>query len=122
MADKGYVNSLLNRLDSKIKQTLVFAFEHVMDNLKYGGIAHQEKALNFRFYRLDGVTSSVANQEFSIAHGLGTTPLAVVGQYLPLDSSGVEMVRLKVTRAADGGRLYLSSPDTGAAFTVMVES
>jgi hypothetical protein len=122
MADKGYVTSLLNKLDPSIRQVLNLAFEHVIDNLQFGGISHQDKARNFRFYRLDGVTSSVANQEFTIMHGLGQTPLAVVGQYLPLDSTGGQIVRLNVTRVADGSRLYLSSPDTGAAFSVLVES
>lgn len=123
MASLGYIESLLNSLDAKIKLAINKAFEHAVKSPGYqiGGIAHQEKAQNFKWIRLDSVTSSVANQEFTIAHGIGSMPIYAI-PLVPLESSGVWLPRLKVTRPADASRIYLSSPDTGAAFTVLVET
>lgn len=120
MSSKGYVESLINRLEDSVRSSLRFAFEHVMDNGQVGGIGHQEKAVNFRWYRLDGTTSTTANAEFTIEHGLGMAPYHLMPM-VPLTSSGVQMVRLRVTRAADASRIYLSSPDTNAAFTILAE-
>lgn len=123
MADIGYLNALLNRLDSRLRQSLSQAFQHVVDGgIRMGGVSHQERGRNLAWYRLDGTTSSTADQEFSIAHGLGQAPMAIVAPYVPLNSSGSQLVRLKVTRAADASRVYLSSPDTGAGFSILVEA
>src|SRR5688572_18902544 len=120
MASKGYVNSLLNQLPADLRRVLSFALEHIVDTTQIGGISHQEKAANFKWIRLDSTTASVANEEFSIAHGAGQMPLYVL-PLMPLDSSGVWFPRLKTTRPADASRIYLSSPDTGAQFTVLME-
>ena len=121
MASIAYIKTVLNRLEDKIKSPLYAAFEHLLDTGgQIGGVQHQEKAINYRWVRMDSTTATVANEEFSIAHGMGTTPLYVI-PVVPLDSSGVWLPRLKVTRAADPSRLYLSSPDTGVQFTVFVE-
>ena len=120
MSSKGYVDSLINRLEERVRASLKYAFEHVIDNGQIGGIEHQEKAINFRWYRLDGTTSSAANTEFSIAHGLGVAPFHLM-PLVPLTSSGAQLVRLKVSRPSDASRVYLSSPDTGASFSVLVE-
>ena len=120
MASKGYVESLINRLDATTRVSLKAAFEHVLDTLQIGGIEHQEKAINFRMIRLDSTTAATANEEFSILHGLGTTPLHLL-PLVPVSSSGAQLVRLKTSRAADASRIYLQSPDTGAPFSVLVE-
>ena len=120
MASKGYVDSQLNRLDTKMRNVLVRVFQHVLDTMQIGGIGHQEKALNFKWIRLDSTTATTANEEFTIPHGAGQMPLYLV-PLVPLDSSGVWLPRLKVTRAADASRIYLSSPDTNAQFTVLME-
>lgn len=120
MASKGYVESLINRLDEKVRSALKYAFEHVLDNGQIGGIENGRKAINFRWYRVDGTTSSTANEEFTIAHGLGVAPFHILPM-VPLGSSGGQLVRLKVTRAADATRVYLSSPDTNASFTLLLE-
>src|SRR5687767_8319722 len=100
MASKGYVESQLNRLDTKIRNVFTRVFTHVLDTYQIGGISHQEKALNFKWIRLDSTTASVADQEFTIQHGAGQMPLYVI-PLMPLDSSGVWLPRLKVTRPAD---------------------
>jgi hypothetical protein len=120
MSQKGYVNSLIGNVDERLRPSLKHAFEHVMDNGQIGGIQAGQKAINFRLYRLDATTSTAANVEFSILHGLGIAPFHILPM-LPLSSSGGQMVRLKVTRPADAARVYLSSPDTGATISLLVE-
>ena len=120
MASIGYVKSLLNQLDSKSRQVLGQVFDHVLETMQIGGTEHQEKSANFRWIRLDSTTSSTANDEFTIQHGAGQIPLYVL-PLVPLDSSGTWLPRLKVTRAADASRIYLSSPDTNAPFSILME-
>lgn len=120
MANKGYVESLLNQLDAKTKKVLTQVFTHVLDTFQIGGAQHQEKALNLRWYRVDFTTSSTANEEVSVQHGLGVTPYLAIPM-LPLDSSGVKHVRLEVTRPADANRIYVRSPETSAPVTVFLE-
>ena len=120
MASKGYTESLLNTLPDTVKKPIMLAFRHILDNLSIGGIGDMERATNFRWYRFDTTTSSVANTEFTIHHGQGAIPL-VCWPILPLGSSGGQMVRLKATRAADAQRVYLSSPDTSAALSMLIE-
>lgn len=120
MASKGYVETLLNALPDPVKGPVTQAFRHVLDNLSIGLPDAGRRATNFRWYRFDVVTSSVANTEVSIHHGQGSIPL-VCWPVLPLDSSGGQVVRMKVTRPADAQRIYLSSPDTGASVSLLVE-
>lgn len=120
MADKGYVESQLNRLESNLRNVFTQIFTHVLDTYQIGGIGHQEKAQNFRWVRLDSTTATVSGQEFTIQHGAGQMPLYLI-PLMPLDSSGVWLPRLKVTRAADASRIYLSSPDTNVQFTCLME-
>lgn len=121
MADPGYVNSLLNTLETSAKRTLTAAFTYVLGNLTFGPMDDaRRKATNFLLYRYDATTSSVVNQEFSIAHGLGRAPVNII-PVVRAQEIGSRLVRLEVTRAADAQRVYLSSPDTNAAFTVLLE-
>lgn len=120
MSQKGYVASLINRLETATRSTLLPAFDHIIDNGQIGGIEHGKKAINFRWYRLDGLTHATPGAEFTMAHGLGVTPLHLF-PFVPLTSSGAQLVRLTVTRPADETRLYLSSPDTSASFSILVE-
>lgn len=120
MASKGYVEAQINRLDAKIRNVFSQVFTHVLDTYQIGGISHQEKALNFKWVRLDSTTASNAGEEFTIPHGAGQMPLYLI-PFMPLDSSGVWMPRLVVTRPADASRIYLSSPDTNVQFSVLME-
>lgn len=120
MASKGYVESLLNSLPEGVKNPVTQAFRYLLDNIAIGLPDNTKRATNLRWYRFDTVTSSVANTEFSIHHGQGSSPLLCLPVAF-LDSSGGQVVRLKVTRAADAQRIYFSSPDTGASLSVMVE-
>lgn len=120
MADKGYVESLLNALSAEIKGPVTQAFRYVLDNLSIGGVDDGKRAANFRWYRFDATTSTVANQEFSVHHGQGQTPV-MCWPVAWLDGSGGRIVSLRVTRAADDQRMYFSSPDTNASISILAE-
>lgn len=120
MASKGFVTSMLNSLEDGVKRILNPTFEYVMDNLRFGHPDVGARAENFQIFFFSGVTSSVANQEFSIEHGLNLTPQLLLPM-MPLDVIGAQYVPLTVTRAADGRRVYLSSPTTSATVYVGLE-
>ena len=111
---------MLNALPDAAKNAVTQAFRYVLDNLAIGQPDDRARATNFRWFRFSSTTSSVADTEFSIHHGQGTKPISC-WPVLFLDSSGGQIVRLKVTRAADAQRIYLSSPDTGAIVTILAE-
>ena len=117
MASKGFINALLNGLPGEVRKVLNPAFEHVMDTWRLGTA---DKAANAAWYRFSLTTSSAAGTEFSIEHGLNQIPTLLI-PVLPLDSTGVSMVPLTVSRAADGRRVYLTSTSTSAERTVFLE-
>lgn len=121
MARAGYIEQLLAGLPSDHKRVLKLAFEYVLDNLRHGRPDDGSRAENGQAYFFEGTTPGVANTEFSIAHGLGSAPYLLI-PVLPLDVVNARIVPLKVTRAADSERIYLSSSEINAYFRVMVEA
>ncbi len=121
MADKGYIRTLTASIpDATTRRVVQQAFEHVLDNFRLGVPEHQTRAVNSQQYWLSGTTSSVASQEFSIAHGLPATPRYVL-PVLDVSQAGAQLVPLEVARVADGQRVYLKSTSTSAAITLLVE-
>ncbi len=120
MANKGYTDSILGTLPDPIKQAVQSAFRYVLDNLRFGSVEHQTRATNFQAYWLTGTTAANAGEEFSIAHGLEKAPM-VAFPVLPLNAINAQWVPLRVSRAADANRIYLTSSSTSAAFAVLVE-
>ena len=120
MADIAYIKSIFGSTPDAVKKAAEQAFTYVLGNLTLGAPENDRRAKNFQWYWFSGVTSSNANQEFSIAHGLQRVP-AVVIPVLPLGQVGASLVPLQVSRAADVNRIYLQSSSTSAAFTVLVE-
>jgi hypothetical protein len=120
MADPAYVQSLLGPLPVEQRSVWRRVWEYVLGNLHFGPVAHQTRLTNFQAYYLAGTTPAAANEEFTIAHGLGRAPYVLLPA-LALDAIGGQMVPLKVTRAADASRVYLSSPTTSAAIWIVVE-
>ena len=118
MADIGSVEAEFGSLPPEHKKALVAAFRYVLSNLSF---ARQDRgrAQNAQVYYTSGTTSSNANTEFSLAHGLGEVPSYLL-PVLPLDEVGAQMVQLQVSRAADARRVYLKSSSTSAAITVLV--
>jgi len=120
MADASYVKSILGGLQADIRKAMDQAFTYVLGNLRFGPVEHQARATNFQAYWLTGVTSSNANEEFTIAHGLGYAP-NVVFPVLALNQVGSQSVPLTVSRAADVNRIYLKCSSTGVAVSLLVE-
>lgn len=120
MADIGYIESELGGEEPSRKKGLLNAFRYVLGNLLLGAPEHGKRAKNFQWYRFDVTTSSVASQEFSVAHGMAKTPTFLIPM-LPLDSVGARTVLLEVSRAADANRVYLKSASTSAPITVFIE-
>lgn len=117
MASKGRIDVALNALPPEYRVPLRDAFYHVMDAWKVGS---GDRAENAQWYRITSTTASVALEEFSVAHGLGSAPLQVF-PVLDLTQIGSQLVPLQVARAADAQFVYLRSASTSAVFTILVE-
>jgi hypothetical protein len=120
MANASYIQTLLAAMSREDRQALNGVFEYLLANLRLGHADTGTRAENFQLYALEGTTASVANTEFTIAHGLGTAPYLLI-PVLPLDAVNAELVPLKVTRAADASRVYLSSSVASAPIRMLVE-
>lgn len=118
MADIGAVKTELAAFDGAQKAGLLSAFTYVLGNLSISA-SDRGKAGNHLLYYVDGTTSSNANTEFSVAHGMENTPSVLI-PVARLNDVNAQIVPLTVSRAADGKRVYLKSSSTSAAFTVLV--
>ena len=118
MADIGAVKTELAAFEGAQKSGLLNAFTYTYGNLSLSA-SDRGKAGNFLLYYINGVTSSNANQEFSIAHGLEGTPSVLI-PVMKLNEVNSQIVSLSVSRAADSKRVYLKSPSTSAAIKVLV--
>lgn len=117
MSAPGYVAQLLNSLDPNIRTVLTTIFDYVMRENALGG---NTKAENFSWFRIEGVTASVANDEFTVVHGMDHTPSKLI-PILPLNVVNAQLTPLVVSRAADGMRVYLKSSVAGATFNAYLE-
>ncbi len=117
MADKGYITTQINTLPEEIRYALRNAFWYLMDNWKVGT---GPRATNAQWYRATSTTASVADTEFSFRHSLPSAPSQLF-PVLDLSQANSQLVPLKVTRAADAERVYLSSPSTSAVFSMLLE-
>lgn len=123
MASPSYVNSLMGGLDAALKRSLTFIFEYVLNNLRLGrpdAESDRTRAENFQWYYHEATTPSTPDEEFSVSHGIGREPYALI-PVLNLQVVGSKMVRLTVTRLPDSRRVYLSSPDADAAIGFYLE-
>jgi len=120
MADVAFVESSFGATEKETKKAAVEAFRYVLGNLTLGAPEEARRAKNFQWYWFSVTTSSNANEEFSIAHGLQRVPSVII-PVLPLNAVGGRLVDLQVSRAADANRIYLKSPSTSAPITVLVE-
>ncbi len=118
MADIGYLKSELASFEGGQKTGLQNIVTYILNNLSFARL-DRGRATNAQLYYLSGTTSTAANVEFSIAHGLNAAPSYLI-PVLPLNEIGARLVPLQVTQAADAKRVYLASSSTGAAITVMV--
>lgn len=118
MADKGYVDNLLNALDDQIRYPIRSAIWYLMDNWRLGT---GTRAKNAQLYRYTSTTASVANTEFSVTHGLPAAPATLI-PILDLTTVGAQLVPLTVSRAPDASRVYLKSSSTSAVVTFFLET
>jgi hypothetical protein len=117
MATKGAIDLYVNALPEAIRYPIRSAFYHLMDNWRLGDGARAENA---QWYAFETTTPAVANTEFSIAHGLGAAPGRLI-PVLRLNEVGDELVPLRVSRAADAERVYLTSASTSAVCSGFLE-
>lgn len=118
MADIGGVKADLAAFEGAQKTGLQNAFTYVLNNLSLLP-TDRGRAINMQLYYKSGITSSNANAEFSIAHGLERAP-TVLFPAVTLNEVGARIVPLEVTRAADAKRVYLKSSSTSAPITILV--
>lgn len=122
MADLSSLLTKLGGLDPETKKVFTALLMELVPNLRFGHPKGEQPdpAKNFGGGFFQGTTAAIADTEFSIAHGFGRTPYLAI-PVLPLDEVGSRLVDLTVTRAADDKRVYFSSPETDAAFTIYIE-
>lgn len=121
MADPAYVKSFLGSFEEGQKRSLTNLFDYLLKSWRVGLPGHKKTAVNMAWVQLNVTTSTTANTEFTVAHGLGAAP-NVLFPCLDLTSSGTQMVTLVTSRAADKNFLYLRSATAGAPITLFVES
>ena len=123
MASLGGLESLIGSLPADTKRVLTEVLRALVPFLRFGPAEHQTKAENFASYVVVSTTAT-STSEFSILHGMGRAPYRAE-QVINLNSSGMWMVGLKVTRPADASRIYLKASSNGAStnkvFALQVE-
>lgn len=118
MADIGAIKTELAAFEGQQKAGLLNVFTYILNNWSFSA-SDRGKAGNNLLYYVSGTTSSNANTEFSIAHGMESTPSVLI-PVMKLNEVNSQIVPLQVSRAADGKRVYLKSSSTSAAFSVWV--
>lgn len=123
-ADLGYVDSEITGLPAEQRPVHKRIWQHVLklSKMRFGrcNADQAEVSQNMAGALMSATTDAVANTEFSVAHNLDAAPYLLV-PVLPLDIVNAEIVRLKVTRAADSKRIYLSSPETSRTVFFFLE-
>jgi hypothetical protein len=121
MSDFGNINTMLNGIaDPSLKQIFVKVFEYLLKDIRFGRAVSGDPSKNFGGGFFLGTTHATANTEFSIQHTFGRIPYLLI-PLLPLNTVNAEIVPLKVTKAADSQRIYLSSSTESAPFYVYIE-
>ena len=121
MAALGNLEGLIGSLPADTKRVLTEVLRALVPFLRFGPIDHQQKAENFAGFSLISTTAA-STSEFNILHGLGRAPFRLMPS-LDLNSSGMELVNLRVTRPADASRIYLKATagSTNKVFSIYVE-
>lgn len=120
MAAPGGVETILNGLKDDVKKVLVEYTRAFLPLLRFGP-PDVPKAENFLAYKVTSTTAT-STSEFSILHGMGTTPYLAM-PFVDLSAVGSAMVPLTVTRAADAMRVYLKTEagSTNRPFSLLLE-
>ena len=120
MAPLGSIESEIGSLLTDLKRVFTNVFRVLVPFLRFGPI-DTAKCENFAGYNLTSTTASDTG-EFSIAHGLGRAPYRLMPS-LDLNSSGMELVNVRVSRPADASRVYLKAiaGSTNKVFSIYLE-
>lgn len=122
MAKANYVETLLGSVPAAIKTPLVNVLRYILDKgLRVGRPDDRAPSENFAAYFYRTTTPAIASTEFTIAHGLGRVPYLLT-PVLAVETPGMQIVPLTVTRAADEYRVYLSSTATSAPICLLLEA
>ena len=121
MASLGGLEALIGSLPADTKRVMTELLRALVPFLRFGPVEHQDKAENFAGATLVSTTAT-STSEFSIQHGLGRAPFRFM-PCLDLNSSGMELVNVRVSRPADASRIYLRAEagSTGKVFAFYVE-
>ena len=118
MATKAYVDSKLNALPPDIRGPIRDSIWYLMDNWRLGDSA---RAVNAQWYQVSGRTNAVANAEFVLHHGIGSTPKWLI-PVLDVTAQNAQLVPLTVSRSSDVNYVYLKSSVADAPFTIFLEA
>ena len=121
MASLGGLEALIGSLPTDTKRVFTEVLRALVPFLRFGPVEHQAKAENFNGYTLVSTTASDTG-EFSVVHGLGRAPFRLMPS-LNLNSSGMELVQVRVSRPADASRIYLKAlaGSTNKVFSMYIE-
>ena len=121
MAALGGLEALIGSLPADTKRVMTELLRALVPFLRFGPVEHQDKAENFSAVSLISTTAT-STGEFSVVHGLGRAPYRAM-PILDLNSSGMELVNLRVARPADASRIYFRAEagSTGKVFAIYVE-
>lgn len=121
MADRGYVEALLASLpDGGMQKVFNTVFRYLLADIRFGRAEAGEPSKNFGGGFFTATTPSTPNEEFSIAHSFGRPPYLLI-PVLPLDQVGATIIPLRVERAADSSKVYLSSSETDQPIVIYLE-
>lgn len=121
MAALGGLEAIIGGLQADTRRVMTELLRAMVPFLRFGPVEHQQKAENFASYVVVSTTAA-STGEFSIAHGLGRAPYRAM-PVMDLNSSGMHMVPLTVTRPADASRIYLKTEagSTNVVFALQIE-
>ena len=106
--------------DLGLRRIFKTIFQYTLRDLRFGRAEDAQPSKNFGggFYTV--TTPAAAGTEFSISHGFGRTPYLLI-PVLPLNTPSATIVPVTVSRAADEGKVYLTSTAASAVLTVYLE-
>jgi hypothetical protein len=121
VASLGGLEALIGSLPADTKRVMQELLRAMVPFLRFGVVEHQMKAENFAGFTLVSTTASDTG-EFTVAHGMGRAPFRLMPS-LDLNSSGMELVNVRVSRPADASRIYLKAiaGSTNKVFSLYLE-
>lgn len=123
MASAGSLESLLGPLPEDLKKVMVSYTREWAKRLRFGAISEAREGAaceNFGGRLVPYTTSSVANREVAVAHGLGRTPRWLMPG-LPANVVNATAPVITISRAADMRYFYVKSATASATGWMYVE-